>query len=70
MKFAIIHSTQAAMPITSFGSCQAVRKIAEIHAVIARAEVTPEWLAMNEAKQREFESGRARYRDEHPEIKK
>jgi hypothetical protein len=31
-----------------------VRKIAEIPAVIARAEVTPEWLAMKEAKQREL----------------
>lgn len=47
------------MPITSFGSCQALRKIAEVPSVIARVEVTPEWLAENEAKHASYKETRA-----------
>jgi hypothetical protein len=47
MKFSTVHSTQAAMPITRFGSCQAVRKMAEMHLLARGRKFKPERLAKN-----------------------
>jgi hypothetical protein len=41
------------MYIRSLRSCQALRKIAELPRIVSKAEVTPEWLAENPAKQAE-----------------
>jgi hypothetical protein len=44
------------------GSCQAVRIAAILDKPILRVEVTPEWIAMNERKQRAYERKRAEWR--------
>lgn len=43
------------------GSCQAVRICGIINDPLARVEVTPEWLAENEAKQKAYEQKRAEW---------
>jgi len=43
------------------GSCQAVRICGIIGDPLARVEVTPEWLAENEAKQKAYEQRRAEW---------
>jgi len=39
------------MSITSFGSCQAVRKIGQLPRTMEKVEVTKEWLAEDDPKQ-------------------
>jgi hypothetical protein len=46
------------------GSCQAVRIAAILDKPVLRVEVTPEWIAMNERKQRAYEQKRAARRKE------
>jgi hypothetical protein len=44
------------------GSCQAVRVCEVLYRPLNRVEVTPEWYAMNEAKQKAYEQERAEWR--------